>query len=65
VITATTNATTDEKINATINIAKTITTATITIGKSGLHRHRQKGATPMVRSSRPTKRSTSSSVVAK
>jgi hypothetical protein len=65
VIATTTSVTTDEKIDAMIDVAKTITTAMTTIEKSGLHRHRQKGATPMVRSSWPTERSTSSSAVAK
>jgi hypothetical protein len=65
VIAVMTSVTTDKKIDVRIDVAKTITTATITIRKSGLHRHRQKGATPMVRSNRPTERSTSSSAVAK
>jgi hypothetical protein len=62
---ATTSVTTDEKIDAKIDVAKMITTAITTVEKSGLHHHRQEGATPMVRSSRRTERSTSLSVVAK
>jgi hypothetical protein len=65
VIAVTTSVMTDEKIDAMIDVAKTITTATTITGKSGLHCHRQKGATPMVHSSWPTERSTSSSAVAK
>jgi hypothetical protein len=54
-----------EMIDATTNVAKTTTATTTTIEKSGLHHHHLKGATPTVRSSQPTERSISSSVVAK
>jgi hypothetical protein len=64
-ITATTSVTTGETVDAMINVAKMTIIATTTIAKSGLYHHRLKGATPMVRSSRPTERSTSSSAVAK
>jgi hypothetical protein len=47
------------------DVVKTTTISMTTIGKSGLHHHRPKGATPMVRSSRPIEKSTSSSEVAK
>jgi hypothetical protein len=65
VIAVTTSVTTDETINAMTDVAKTTTTATTTIEKSGLHHHRPKAATPTVHFSQPTERSTSSSVVAK
>jgi glycerol-3-phosphate acyltransferase PlsY len=42
-----------------IDVARTTTVPTTTIGRSELHHHRQKGATPMVHSRRPTVRSTS------
>jgi hypothetical protein len=57
----TTSATTDEMID----VARATTIAMIIIGRNGLHRHRPKGATPMVHSRRPTVRSTSSSAVTK
>jgi hypothetical protein len=41
------------------------TITTTTIGRNGLHRHRPKGATPMVCFKRPTVRSTSLSAVAR
>jgi hypothetical protein len=64
-IATTTSAMTDEMTDAMIDVARTSTIPTTTIGRSGLHRHRPKGATPMARSRRLTARSTSSSVVAK
>jgi hypothetical protein len=64
-ITTTTSAMTDEMIDVTIDVARTTTIAMTIIGRNGLHRHHPKGATTMVRCSRPTVRSTSSSVVAK
>jgi hypothetical protein len=60
-----TAATTSTTTGETIDVAKMTITATTTIGKNGLHCHRLKGATPMVCSSLPTERSTSSSAVAK
>jgi hypothetical protein len=51
VIAMTTSVTTDKTIGAMIDVAKTTTTATTTIEKSGVHHHRPKGATPMVCSS--------------
>jgi hypothetical protein len=39
-----------------IDVARTTTIATTIIGRNGLHRHRPKGATPMVHSRRPTVR---------
>jgi hypothetical protein len=65
VIVVTTSVTTAEMIDAMTDVAKTTTTATTTTAKSGLHRHHLKGATPMVRSSQPIERSTSSLAVAK
>jgi hypothetical protein len=56
-----TNATTDEMTD----VASTTTITTTTTGRNELHRHRPKGATPMVCFRRPTARSTSSSEVAK
>jgi hypothetical protein len=56
VIAMTTSVTTDETIDAMIDVAKTITTAMTTIARCDLHRHRPKGATPAVRSSQPTER---------
>jgi hypothetical protein len=50
---------------AMIDVARTTTTAKITTARSGHIRHRPKGATPTVRSRRPTARSTSLSEVAK
>jgi hypothetical protein len=64
-IAMTTSATTDEMIDAMIDVAKMTTIATTIIRRNGLHRHRPKGATPMVRFRRPAARSTSSSAVAK
>jgi hypothetical protein len=43
VIAMTTSVTTDETIGAMIDVAKTTTTATTTIEKSGVHHHRPKG----------------------
>jgi hypothetical protein len=54
-----------ETTGATIGVARTTTTAKTTTARSGHLRHHPKGATPMAHSRRPTKRSTSSSVVAK
>jgi hypothetical protein len=65
IVAATTIATTDKRIDAMIDVAKTTTTTTTTIGKNGLHHHHPKGATPMVHSRQPTERSTSSLAVAK
>jgi hypothetical protein len=65
VITVTINIVTAEMIGAMIDVARTTTTSTTTIARSDFHYHHLKGATPMVRSSQPTERSTSSSVVAK
>jgi hypothetical protein len=62
VMIATTTVTTT---GATIDVARTTTTAKTTIARSGHLRHHPKGATPMVHSRRPTARSTSSSVAAK
>jgi hypothetical protein len=56
-----TSATTD----VMIIVARMTTITTTTIGRNELHCHRPKWATPMVRSRRPTVRSTSSSAVAK
>jgi hypothetical protein len=57
--------TTSATIGEMIDVART-TTISMTITEwNGLHRHCPKGATPMVRSRKPTVRSTSSSVVAK
>jgi hypothetical protein len=61
----TTGATTGEMIHTTIDIAKTTKIARTIIGRNELHRHRPKGATPIVHSRMPTARSTSSSAVAK
>jgi hypothetical protein len=61
----TTSAMTGETIDAMIDVSKMTIIATMTITKSCLYHHRLKAATPMVRSSRPTERSTSSSAVAK
>jgi hypothetical protein len=51
-----TSATTDEMIDVMIDIARTTTITMTTTGRSGLHHHRPKGATPMVRFRRPTAR---------
>jgi hypothetical protein len=64
-IIVTTSVTTVEKIGVMIDVVKTTTIAMTTIGKSELHHHRLKGETPMVRSSQPTEKSTSSLEVAK
>jgi hypothetical protein len=64
-VAAKTSATTGEMTDVMIDVAKMTIIATTTIAKSGLYHHCLKGATPMVRSSRLTERSTSSSVVAK
>jgi hypothetical protein len=65
VIAVMTSAVTAKMTDVMTDVAKTTTTATTTTVRSGLHRHHLKGATPMVRSSQPTERSTSSSAVAK
>jgi hypothetical protein len=57
--------TTDEMIDVMIDVARMTAINTTTTGRSGLHHHRPKGATPMVHFRRPTARSTSSLVVAK
>jgi hypothetical protein len=62
VMIATTTVTTT---GATIDVARTTTTAKTTIARSGHLRHHPKGATPMVHSRRQTARSTPSWVVAK
>jgi hypothetical protein len=54
-----------EMIGVMIDFARMTTTATTTTAKSDLHHQHPKGATPVVRSSQPTERSTSSSAVAK
>jgi hypothetical protein len=64
-IAATTSAATGDTTDAMIDIAKMTIIATMTIAKSGLYHHRLNRATPMVCSSQPTERSTSSLVVAK
>jgi hypothetical protein len=64
-ITVTTSAVTAEMIGVMIDIARTTTTATTTIARSGLNRHHLKGAILMVCFRQLTKRSTSSSVVTK
>jgi hypothetical protein len=56
---ATTGTTTDETTDVMIDIARMTTVPATTTGRSGLHHHRPKGATPMVYSRRPTARSTS------
>jgi tRNA A37 threonylcarbamoyladenosine dehydratase len=58
-------ATTDETTDVMIDVARTTTVPVTTIGRSGLHYHHPKVATPMVHSRRPTARSTSSLEVAK
>jgi hypothetical protein len=65
VITVTTSTLTAEMIGATTDVFRTTTTAATTTARSGLHLHHLNGATPMVRSSQPIERSTSSSAVAK
>jgi hypothetical protein len=51
--------------NEMIDVARTTTINMTTTRRSGLHRHRPKGATKMVHFRRPTARSTSSSMVTK
>jgi hypothetical protein len=58
-------ATTGEMTDMMIDVVRTTIVPATTTGRSGLHRHRPKGATPMVCSRRLTARSTSSLVVAK
>jgi hypothetical protein len=55
----------DEMTDVMIDVARTTTVPATTTGRSGLHHHRPKGATPTVHSRRPTARSTSSLEVAK
>jgi hypothetical protein len=55
---------TDEMIDMMIDVARTTTINVATTGRSGLHHHRPKGATPIVRFRMPITRSTSSLVVA-
>jgi hypothetical protein len=57
--------TTDETTDVMIIVARTTTVLATTTGRSELHRHRPKGATPMGRSRRLTARSTSLLEVAK
>jgi hypothetical protein len=64
-IAVTTSAMITEMTGAMTNVAKTTTPSTTITAKNGLHHHHLKGATPMVRSSQPTERSISSSVVVK
>jgi hypothetical protein len=64
-IATTTSATTDEMIDATIDVSRTTTITTTIIGRNRLYRHRPKGATPMVRSRRPTVISNTSSAIAR
>jgi hypothetical protein len=52
--------TTDETTSMMIDVARMTTVPATTNTRSGLHRHRPKGATSMVHSRRPTARSTSS-----
>jgi hypothetical protein len=65
IITVSTSAVTTETIGVTTDVARTTTTAMTTTARSGLHHHHLKGATPMVRSSQPTERSTSLLAVTK
>jgi hypothetical protein len=55
----------DETIGMMIDDARTTTVPMTTTARSELHRHRPKGATPMVHSRRPTARSILSLEVAK
>jgi hypothetical protein len=55
----------DEMTDLMIDVARMTTVPVTTTGRSGLHRHRPKGATAMVCSRRLTARSISSLVVAK
>jgi hypothetical protein len=57
--------TTDETTDVMTDVARTTTVPVTTTGRSRLHYHHPKGATPMVHSRRPTARSTSSLEVAK
>jgi hypothetical protein len=57
--------TTDEMTDVMIYVARTTTVPATTTGRSGLHHHRPKGATPMVHFRSPTVRSTSLLVVTK
>jgi hypothetical protein len=57
--------TTDETTNVMIDVARTTTVPATTIGRSELHRHHPKAATPIGHSRRLTARSTSSLEVAK
>jgi hypothetical protein len=57
--------TTDETTGVMIDVARTTTVPATTTARSGLHRHRPKGANQMVHSRRPTARSISSLEVAK
>jgi hypothetical protein len=57
--------TTDETTSVMIDVARMTTVPATTTTRSGLHRHRPKGATPMVHSRRPTMRSILSLEVAK
>jgi hypothetical protein len=65
VISVTTSAVTDEMTGVMTDVTRMTTTAMNTTARNDPHRHNQKGATPMVRFSQPTERSTSSSAVAK
>jgi hypothetical protein len=56
---------TDPTTGAMIDVVRMTTTVKTTIARSGLLRHRPKGATPMAHSRRRTVRSTSLLVVAK
>jgi hypothetical protein len=64
VIVVATSTVTVEMTGVMTDVARTTTTAMTTTTRSSLHHHYLKGETTMVRSSQPTKRSTSSSVVA-
>jgi hypothetical protein len=57
--------TTNETTDMMIDVVWTTTVTTTTTGRSGLHRHHPKGATPMLCFKRPTVRSISSLEVAK
>jgi hypothetical protein len=57
--------TTDQTTDVMMDVARTTTVPATTTGRSRLHHHRPKGATPMVHSRRLTARSTSSLEVAK
>jgi hypothetical protein len=64
-IVMTTSAMIAETTDVMTDVAKTTTTTMTTIEKNELHHHCLKRATPIVRSNLPTKRSISSSAVAK